>query len=114
MSKPKYRSNVDNQMSEFRTNRRKHRELASPCVRCLEEGHDVDHTNIDHRDPNGGNGWSNLDPLCHDHKILKDDLEQARKVPFRKNGRPSNSNRRLQEHLMIGYVAPPRLVRAAT
>lgn len=114
MPKPKSRSNVDNQTSEFRTNRRKHRELASPCVRCLEEGHDVGHTNIDHRDPNGGNGWSNLDPLCRDHKIFKDDLEQARRVPFRKNGEPSASNARLQRHLMIGYVAPPRLVRMAT
>jgi hypothetical protein len=102
MPKARYRSDLDNRRSEFRTNREKHRALTSPCVRCLEEGNSVAHTNIDHRTPNGGNGWLNLDPLCKDHKRIKDDLEQARRVPFRKNGRPSNSSRRLQARIMIG------------
>lgn len=114
MAKARYRSDLDNRTSEFRTNRKKHRALASPCVRCLEEGNVVDHTNIDHREPNGGNGWSNLDPLCKEHKTIKDDLEQARRVPFRENGRPSNANRRLQAHLMIEYTAPPRLLKMVT
>lgn len=97
-------SDRDQRSAAFRRIKAHHRAAKSPCVRCAESNFIREHVSIDHFDRAAGNVESNLHPLCEKHTRFKDDLDQDKRVPFTKRGKPTKASLRVQRHLEIGYL----------